>query len=82
MGQDQGAGGTAVAGPRDPEQIRDEIEQTRHKLGDTVEALAAKTNVRAQMQRKLEQAKQNPLPFAAILGTVVAALIVRQVVRS
>jgi uncharacterized protein DUF3618 len=45
MGQDQSSGGAAVAGPRDPEQIRSEIEETRQELGETVQALAAKTDL-------------------------------------
>lgn len=31
-----------------PESLREEIERTRHELGETVAALAAKTDVRAQ----------------------------------
>jgi Protein of unknown function (DUF3618) len=93
MGQDEGSGGTTVAGSRDPEQIRSEIEETRQELGDTVQALAAKTDLKAQMQRKLEAArdraqleeklqkvKDNPVPVA-IAGTVVVGLIVRRVRR-
>lgn len=34
--------------PRSPDEIRGEIEQTREELGDTVEALAGKTDVKAQ----------------------------------
>jgi ElaB/YqjD/DUF883 family membrane-anchored ribosome-binding protein len=49
-------------GPSEPtspqtEEIEREIEQTREELGDTVEALAAKTDVKAQAQRKLEETK-------------------------
>jgi hypothetical protein len=84
MGQDQSSRGTAVAGSRDPEQIREEIEATRHALGDTVEALAAKTDLKAQMRQKLNHTRlavtKNPVPFA-ILGTLAAGLIVRRVVR-
>jgi hypothetical protein len=34
--------------PSDPQALRDEIESTRADLADTVEALAAKTNVKAR----------------------------------
>ena len=34
--------------PRSPEQIQADIEQTREQVGDTVEALAAKTDVKAR----------------------------------
>ncbi len=43
--------------PKDPEQIQAEIERTREELGDTVEALAAKTNVKAQAKHKIEDLK-------------------------
>jgi ElaB/YqjD/DUF883 family membrane-anchored ribosome-binding protein len=41
----------------DPAQIREEIAATREELGETVEALAAKTDVKAQAKRKLEGTK-------------------------
>jgi ElaB/YqjD/DUF883 family membrane-anchored ribosome-binding protein len=41
----------------DPIQIKEEIQATREELGDTVEALAAKTDVKAQARRKVEQTK-------------------------
>jgi len=43
---------------RTPEQIRSEIEQTREELGDTVEALAAKTDVKARVHERVEDTKQ------------------------
>ena len=44
--------------PKSPEEIRAEIEQTREELGDTVEALAGKTDVKAQAQARFGTAKQ------------------------
>ncbi|HZU59982.1 MAG TPA: DUF3618 domain-containing protein [Solirubrobacteraceae bacterium] len=44
---------------QDPEQLRAEIEETREELGDTVEALAAKTDVKAQARRKVAQVKSS-----------------------
>ncbi len=44
----------APAEEKTPEQIRAEIEATRHELGDTVEALAAKTDVKAQAKAKID----------------------------
>lgn len=38
---------------KSPEQLREEIEQTRVELGDTVEALAAKTDVKAQARDRV-----------------------------
>lgn len=37
--------------PTDPEQLRAEIDQTRAELGDTVQALAAKTDVKARAKQ-------------------------------
>jgi Protein of unknown function (DUF3618) len=59
MGEDPGTVGTSVdAGPKDPEQIRDEIETTRREMGDTVEALAAKADVKARMREKVGATKE------------------------
>ena len=62
MDQDERAEGAAMsaaaAGPdeaqetRSPEEIRADIEQTREEVGDTVEALAAKTDVKAQARER------------------------------
>jgi Protein of unknown function (DUF3618) len=40
-----------------PEEIRDEIAQTREELGDTVEALGAKSDVKGRAQAKVEDVK-------------------------
>jgi len=48
---------TQDSGSRSPEEIRSDIEQTREELGDTVEALAAKTDVKARMHDKVEETK-------------------------
>ncbi len=45
-------------GTRDPEQIEQEIERTREQLGDTVEALAAKADVKGQARAKVEDVKE------------------------
>ncbi|MFI7075515.1 DUF3618 domain-containing protein [Micromonospora sediminicola] len=42
--------------PADPQQIRADIEQTRADLGATVEALAAKTDLKARAQHSLDEA--------------------------
>jgi ElaB/YqjD/DUF883 family membrane-anchored ribosome-binding protein len=46
-----------MTGTREPDQIRADIEETREELGDTVEALAEKTDVKAQTKRKLDDTK-------------------------
>jgi ElaB/YqjD/DUF883 family membrane-anchored ribosome-binding protein len=42
---------------RDPEELRSDIEQTRAELGDTVEALSRKTDVKGQLSQRIEQRK-------------------------
>jgi Protein of unknown function (DUF3618) len=59
MDEDARAAGTPVESgePRSPEQIRADIEQTREQVGDTVEALAAKTDVKARARDRMEELK-------------------------
>jgi ElaB/YqjD/DUF883 family membrane-anchored ribosome-binding protein len=57
MGEDPRATGTTVTGSDDPEQIREEIEATRQELGDTVAALSAKADVKAQAKQKIDDTK-------------------------
>jgi type VI protein secretion system component VasF len=63
---------------QDTEQLRREIERTRTELGETVEALSHKADVKAHARAKAEQVKtlaqDNPaVPFAA--GLVVAIVV-------
>jgi len=44
---------------RSPEEIRADIDETQAQLGDTVEALAAKTDVKAQARQRVEEVKEN-----------------------
>jgi len=48
-----------VTEAKDPEQLREEIEETRRELGDTVEALAAKADVKSRMKDKVEATKES-----------------------
>jgi uncharacterized coiled-coil DUF342 family protein len=59
MGEDERVGSTPVNenGPRDPEELRADIEETRRELGDTVAALSAKTDVKAQAKDHVEEVK-------------------------
>jgi ElaB/YqjD/DUF883 family membrane-anchored ribosome-binding protein len=59
MGEDPSTSGTGVTDARDPEQIKEQIEATREELGDTVESLAAKTDVKAQAKRRIEETKSS-----------------------
>ena len=42
---------------KDQEQLKHEIEDTRAELGDTVDALAQKADVKARISEKVEQRK-------------------------
>jgi ElaB/YqjD/DUF883 family membrane-anchored ribosome-binding protein len=53
------AGAAPEGEPQSPEQIRAEIERTQQELGDTVEALAQKTDVKAQASARLDAAKES-----------------------
>ena len=63
MGEDPGTTGepvtVGVGETKDPEQIRDEIEATRRELGDTVEALAYKADVKARVREKIGATKDS-----------------------
>ena len=50
-----------VAGSHTPEQeaLAEEIVRTREQLGETVEALAAKADVKGRAQRRAAQVKEN-----------------------
>jgi Tfp pilus assembly protein FimV len=56
--------GTAPAKP-DVETLRAEIKQTRADLGETVQALAAKADVKARAKEQVEQTKQRVKAQAA-----------------
>jgi ElaB/YqjD/DUF883 family membrane-anchored ribosome-binding protein len=59
MDQDQGAGRTPVSNGADsPQALREEIERTRRDLGDTVAALAEKTDVKARAKEKVTEVRE------------------------
>lgn len=47
-----------MADNRTPDEIREDIEQTREEMGETVEALAEKADVKGQAQAKADETKQ------------------------
>jgi hypothetical protein len=53
---------------RAPEEIRAHIEQTREEVGDTVEALAAKADVKTQAKHRIDEVKSNVLAKKDELG--------------
>ena len=74
----------------DPDEIRAQIEETRHELGDTVEALAAKVDVKAQLKDKVEttketleqQARRRPGAFIGAGVAMLVALVARRRVKA
>jgi hypothetical protein len=61
MGEDPGEVGAQRVGDegaKTPEQLRAEIETDREQLGDTVEALAAKTDVKTRARDKADELKR------------------------
>ncbi|MET7947819.1 DUF3618 domain-containing protein [Micromonospora sp. NPDC005324] len=52
-------------GTGDPEALREEIRRTRVELGETMEALAAKADVKARLKESAEQAKERMREQAA-----------------
>jgi ElaB/YqjD/DUF883 family membrane-anchored ribosome-binding protein len=68
MDQDERAEGAAVSAQtgsddaqetRAPDEIRSDIDETREDVSDTVEALAAKTDVKAQARDRIDEIKGN-----------------------
>jgi Tfp pilus assembly protein FimV len=68
-----------------PEEIRREIERTRRELGETVDALSHKANVKEQARQKKDEVQQrvsaNPVPLAAVIGGGIALLLLMRLVR-
>ncbi len=61
------------------EELRGDIEDTRRDLGDTVAALAAKTDVKSRASEKANELKRraraNPVPLAAGTGAFVLTVL-------
>jgi hypothetical protein len=68
-----------------PEELRREIERTRRELGETVDALSHKADVKEQARIKKAEVRQqvsdNPFPLAAVAGGIVAFVILMRLIR-
>jgi hypothetical protein len=68
-----------------PEEIRREIERTRRELGDTVDALSHKANVKEQARLKKDEVQErvssNPTPVLAAIGGVVALVVLLRLIK-
>jgi hypothetical protein len=74
-----------MTGQQTPEEIRREIEQTRRELGDTVDALSHKVDVKEQARIKKaevqERVSSNPTPLIAGIGGFLALLLLLRILR-
>jgi len=68
-----------------PDEIRREIERTRQELGDTVDALSHKANVKEQARLKKDEVQErvssNPTPLVAAIGGLIALLVLLRLIR-
>ena len=68
-----------------PDEIRREIERTRQELGDTVNALSHKANVKEQARLKKDEVQErvssNPTPLVAAIGGLIALLVLLRLIR-
>jgi Protein of unknown function (DUF3618) len=68
-----------------PEELRREIERTRRELGETVDALSHKADLKEQARIKKEEVRQqvseNPVSLVAVAGGVVALWLLVRLVR-
>lgn len=56
--------------------IQADIDKTRHELGQTVDALAAKADVKGRAQQKAADVKEHlSVPVAAMIGTTLLVVI-------
>ena len=65
--------------PSDPQELREEIAETRDALGDTVEALAGKADVKSRAKEQVAAVRNRPVPLAA--GALGAALVLLWLIR-
>ncbi|GAA2276506.1 hypothetical protein GCM10010145_56750 [Streptomyces ruber] len=73
-------------GAKGPDELRQQIAETRARLGDTVEELAAKADVKARAQAQMADLKgaashaarsvRERVPVAAVAGGVGVAVVV------
>ena len=65
------------ARPDEQTQVREQIEHTREELGDTVEALAHKVDVKAQVKERVDETKQGATERLDEVQTTVKDLAAR-----
>jgi hypothetical protein len=93
--QPTGEGAGRSEPPTDPVELREQIAATREDLGATVQALADKSDVKAQAREKVDERKQQaaqaaeqaveqvrsrPVPFA-LVGAFIAGGVIGLILR-
>jgi hypothetical protein len=68
-----------------PEELRREIERTRRELGETVDALSHRADVKEQARLKKDELRQqvseNPRPLVAVAGGIVGLVLLLRLIR-
>ncbi len=79
MGASGGAKGRVEAkesiGAKGPDELRRQIELTRSRLGDTVEELAAKADVKARARARMDSVRERVPREAVIVGGAGVAVV-------
>ena len=77
MGASGGAksGAKEAVGAKGPDELRRQIELTRTRLGDTVEELAAKADVKARARERVQSVRQRVPREAVIVGGAGVAVV-------
>ena len=65
-----------MAETREPAEIRQDIEDTREQLGDTVEALAEKTDVKAHAQEAVDAHRTQLVVAGPAAAVLLVALVI------
>ena len=74
MSKDTASGGTP---PDSAEALTADIERTRHELGETVEALVAKANVKARARRRVAEVagRMRGVPLYGVVAATVSGAV-------
>jgi hypothetical protein len=65
---------------QETEALRAEIAQTRAELGETLQQLAERADVKSRVQQSVRRAGRSPLPWVVLTAGVAAAVVVLIVV--
>jgi pyridoxal biosynthesis lyase PdxS len=66
---------------QDTEALRAEIARTRAELGQTIQALAERADVKSRVQHSVRRAGRTPMPWVALAAGAVAAVALLVLIR-